>query len=110
MKGIMKTLIKKPQAALSLTATLTVAFLTFGMLVLSISSGLQLFSSFQTQQAVISSNQQLVAQEAAKAVSSFIQEKSSVLETAIWLTGPATTSPAEQKLMVDSLLGLQPAF
>ncbi len=110
MKGIMKTRIKKPQAALSLTATLTIAFLTFGMLVLSISSGLQLFSSFQTQRAIISSNQQLVAQEAAKVVSSFIQEKFSVLETAIWLTEPATTSPAEQKLMLDSLLGLQPAF
>jgi signal transduction histidine kinase len=110
MKGIMKAPIKKPQAALSLTAALTIAFLTFGMLVLSISSGLQLLSSFQTQQAIISSNQQLVAQEAAKAVSSFIQEKSSVLETAIWLTEPATMSPAEQKLIVESLLGLQPAF
>ncbi len=107
---IVKTLIKKSWAALSLRATLTLAFLTFGVLVLSISSGLQSFSSLQTQQAIIASNQHLIAQEAAKSVSYFILEKLGVLETTIWIAEPATMSPAEQQLMLDSLLGLQPAF
>jgi PAS domain S-box-containing protein len=107
---MMKALIKKLQAASSLTATLTIAFLTFGVSVLLVSSGLQLFSNFQTQKTIIYGRQQLIAQEAARAVSNFIMEKFSVLETALWLAEPTAASPKEQKLMLDSLLGLQPAF
>ena len=68
----MKTLIKKPPAELSLTATLTIAFLAFGVLLLSISSGLQLFSSLQTQQTVISSNQHLIVESYQLGVNSYI--------------------------------------
>jgi PAS domain S-box-containing protein len=110
MRGIIKTLIKNPWAALSLRATLTIAFLAFGVLLLSMAGGLQLFFSLQTQRAVIASNQHLVAQEAARIVSGFIQEKFSVLETSVWIAEPATASPQGQELMLDSLLGLQPPF
>lgn len=104
----MKMLSKR---ALSLTTTLTIIFLIFGVVVLLVSSGLQLYFNIQAQQAIISSDQQLIAQEAANSVSSFIQEKFSTLETAIWLgAAPTNASPAEQKLMLDSLLGLQPAY
>lgn len=69
-----------------------------------------MFSSIQTQKTVISSDQQLIAQDAARSVSSFIQDKFSILETTIWLTNPYAESLEQQKLMLDSLLGLQPAF
>jgi len=86
----MKTRTKQPAGARSLTATLGIAFLALSVVVLSISSGLQIFSNLQTQRAAIASQQQFIAQDAAKAVSNFIQEKFSVLETAVWLASPST--------------------
>jgi putative methionine-R-sulfoxide reductase with GAF domain len=106
----MKIRIRRPQSALSLTATLAIAFFVLSAVVLLISGGVQIFSNIQTQQETIFSKQQLIAQDATKTVSSFIQEKSSVLEAALWLANPAAASPAEQKQILDSLLGLQPAF
>jgi two-component system cell cycle sensor histidine kinase/response regulator CckA len=106
----MRIPIGKSGAAPSLTAMVTVAFLIFGVLMLSISSVLQLISAIQTQKQVISSDQQLIAQDAARSVSGFIQDKLNVMETAIWLTNPHAASPEQRKLMLDSLLGLQPAF
>ncbi|MFL7795206.1 MAG: cache domain-containing protein [Anaerolineae bacterium] len=106
----MKNQIKKPQATLSLTTTLAIAFFVLGAVVLLISSSLQLFFSVQIQQESIANEQQLIAQDAAKTVSSFIQEKFSVLETTVWLVNPTVVSPEEQKPYVANLLGLQPAF
>jgi len=106
----MKDQTKKPQMALSLANTLALAFFILSIVVLLISGSLQLFSNIQTQRIVISSNQQLVAQDATKTVSSFIQEKFSVLEASLRLTDLVTASPEEQKLILNSLLGLQPAF
>jgi methyl-accepting chemotaxis protein len=105
----MKTWMKS-RAALSLPATLTIAFLAFSVMVLLISSGLQLFFSLQAQQATISSQQQLTAQDATRTVSSFIQEKYSVLETAVRLVEPEVASPEAQRQILDGLLGFQPAF
>ncbi|HUI69766.1 MAG TPA: cache domain-containing protein, partial [Spirochaetia bacterium] len=107
---MMRSLIRKPHASLSLSATLTFSFLTFGVLILSISTLLQLVSGIRTQQRVITSDQQLIAQDAARNVSSFVQDEFNVLETAIWLTNPYVASPERNKLTLDSLLGLQPAF
>ncbi len=106
----MKNKEKKPQAARSLTATLAIAFLALSVVVLLISGGLQLFSNIQTQQATIAGQQQLIAQGAAGTVSSFIQEKFSVLETTVRLADPATASPEAQKQILGGLLGPQPAF
>jgi PAS domain S-box-containing protein len=106
----MRTRLKNFWMALSLRATLTITFLAFGALVISISSTLQLISSLQTQQVVIASNQHLIADEAARSVSSFILMKFNDLETAIWIVEPSSASTAEQKLMLESLLGFQPAF
>jgi signal transduction histidine kinase len=110
VKGNRKKSKEKSKAALSLSATLTIAFLTFGVLMLSISSGLQFFSNLQTQKAIVSGNQLLVAQEAVRSVSGFILDKFSVLETTVRLAEPAAASPAERKLLLNGLLGLQPAF
>jgi PAS domain S-box-containing protein len=100
----------KPQAPSSLTSTLAIAFLALSAVVLLISSGLQIFSSIQTQQETISNQQQLIAQDAARSVSSFTQEKFNALETTVWLVNPVTASPEARRQILESLLGLQPAF
>ena len=92
----MKTQTKRLRAAQSLTTTLALAFFTLSVIALLISGGLQLFFNLQTQQIMIAGNQQLIAQEAARTVSSFIQEKFGVLETAVGLTNLDELSQAEQ--------------
>jgi len=101
---------KKPRAALSLTTTLAIAFFSLSVVVLLISSGLQIASNIQAQRETISNKQQLIAQDATRTVSSFIQEKFSVLETAVGLVDLVTLPPDEQKQILESLLGAQPAF
>ena len=102
--------IKKPQGALSLTTALALAFVTLMVVALLISGGVQLFFSLQTQQKVISSRQQLVAQDAARLVSSFIQEKFGVLETGAKLVPSAAASQEELEQFLQGLLVPQPAF
>ena len=68
----MKTQTQRPRVAQSLTTTLALAFFTLSIIALLISGGLQLFFNLQTQQTIIAGNQQLIAQDAARIVSSFI--------------------------------------
>jgi len=100
----------RPKIARSLTTTLALAFFTLSMVVLVVSSGLQLYTNLQTQQATITNRQQLIAQEASKTVSSFIQEKFTALETAVSFANPITASPEARNTFVGSLLGIHPAF
>ncbi|MBN1220388.1 MAG: GAF domain-containing protein, partial [Anaerolineae bacterium] len=106
----MSTLIQKSHPTRSLVVTLAIAFLALSVGVLLISGGLQIFLNLQTQQQAISDKQQVIAQEAANTVASFIQEKFSVLETTVELVSPTTASPETQYQILESLLGLQPAF
>jgi len=109
-RSAMKFPSKQPRAALSLTTTLAIAFFTLSAVVLLISSGLQIVSNVQTQREAISNKQQLIAQEASRTVSNFIQEKFSVLATTVELVDLIRAPAEEQKQILDSLLGLQPAF
>ncbi|MFH2129595.1 MAG: PAS domain S-box protein [bacterium] len=106
----MKLPIQRPRLTKSLTVMLALAFFALSMIALLISGGLQLWFNIRTQQTIISSNQQLIAQKAARTVSSFIQEKFSVLETAVWLTNLNAISQPAQKEIMSSLLGRQPAL
>lgn len=106
----MKKPTKQLRPAQSLTTTLALAFFTLSVVALLISSSLQLVSDIQTQQRAVSSNQQLIAQDAAVTVSSFIHEKFSALETAVWLTDLDAASAEVQLKSLQSLLGLQPSF
>jgi PAS domain S-box-containing protein len=101
---------KEPRAGQSLSRTLSLAFVTLGAGALLISGGLQLYSSIRSQRAVISASQQVVAQDAARSVKAFIDEKFSVLGTVSWVSNPIPKSRAEQKQILESLLGIQPAF
>jgi rsbT co-antagonist protein RsbR len=106
----MKSQARKPRSVLSLTATLAVAFFTLSAIVLLISSGLQILSKIQAQRETIVNRQQLIAQDASQAVSGFIRDKFSVLETAVRLADPVRASPEQQQQILDSLLGPQPAL
>jgi GAF domain-containing protein/HAMP domain-containing protein len=106
----MPTKVETPKASRSLTVTLALAFLALSVVVLLIAGGLQIFFNFQTQREIVASKQQLVAQEAANAVAGFIQEKFSMLGAAVRLGIPIHASPEQQKEVLDSLLGLEPAF
>lgn len=106
----METKTNNPKSSRSLTVTLAIAFFSLSAAVLLISSGLQLFSNFQAQQSDISQKQELIAQDASKTVSSFIGEQFSVLQTALDLSDPVSLNAQEREIVLESLLGLQPAF
>ncbi|MBN1993715.1 MAG: cache and HAMP domain-containing protein, partial [Anaerolineae bacterium] len=106
----MSMLVKRPKGSRSLAATLAIAFLTLSVAVLFIASSIEVFFNFRTQRQMIASEQQLIAQEAANAVASFIQEKFGVLETTVKLENLASTSAAERKKALEDVLGLDRAF
>src|SRR4051812_41581782 len=106
----MNVQVKKPRAALSLTTTLAIAFFTLSAVVLLISSGLQIVSKIQAQQETIANRQQLLAEDATRAVSGFIQDRFSALETAVRLADPVTASAEQQQQILNSLLGPQPSL
>jgi GAF domain-containing protein/methyl-accepting chemotaxis protein len=101
---------EKKQTTRSLAVTLAIAFFTLSVVVLLVSSGLQLFFNVQAQQAAISSQQMLAAQEASKTVSNFIENNFRSLEAIVKLTDLSKISPKQQKATLDSVLGFQPAF
>ncbi len=94
----------------SLTVTLAIVFLALSAVVLLIANSLQIYFNFQVQRDIITSQQQFIAQKAANTVKSFIQGKFDVLKTAASLGNLANSSAQEQKLILEKLLGFEPAF
>ncbi|MDZ7261449.1 MAG: cache domain-containing protein [candidate division KSB1 bacterium] len=94
----------------SLRVTLTVAFLALSVVVLLITSSLTMYFNFRNQQKLIANEQQLIAQHAANTVRSFVQEKLSELEATVHLGNLVTIRQAEQKTVLEKLLGFDPAF
>ena len=82
----MKARTKTSRGPRSLTTTLAIAFLALSVAILLISSVLQTLSNLATQQEAVAGKLQLFAQEASQPVSSFIQDKFSILGTAARLT------------------------
>ena len=99
---------RKPKRSKSLTATLTAAFLALSIAVLLISVATATYTNFQTQRRAIADKQQLIAQDAANTVASFIQEKYSVLEAAVRLGAPVHASQQVQEGALGNLLGGAP--
>jgi GAF domain-containing protein/HAMP domain-containing protein len=106
----MKTRTKQPSTPRSISATLAFAFLALSLIVLIVYGVLQVFSNFATQQEAVAGKLQLLAQEASQPVGSFMQDKFSIMNTANQLTNPAQMTPDEQKQVLDSVLGRDPAF
>ena len=94
----------------SLTVSLAIALLTLSAVVLLLFGSLDMYFNFQNQRRVIASQQQSIAQGAASTVKIFIQEKFTTLETALNISNLARARQEEQKLVLEKLLGLEPAF
>jgi len=94
----------------SLTITLAIAFLALSAVVLLISNSLQIYFNLGTQRNMIAGRQKLIAQEAANTVRTFIQGKSDLLKTAAGLGNLINSAQQEQKLVMEKLLGFEPAF
>lgn len=95
---------------MSLRALLAIAFFLLSAVVLIVSGGLQIAYNYQTQRNVVFNQQQLIAQEAATAVKDFIEDKFSVLETAVKLGNIADVPAEEQERILGNALGFQPSF
>ena len=95
---------------MSLMALLAITFFALSAVVLVISGGLQIAYNYQTQRDVVFSQQRLIAQEAALAVSNFIEDKFNVLETAVKLENIVDVPTEEQERILGNALGFQPAF
>jgi len=93
-----------------LTATLAIAFLGLSAIVLLIAGSLDMYFNFQSQQKLFANEQQLIAQDAANRVKSFIQEKLKVLEATISLGNFLNIQQEGHKIALEKLLGLEPAF
>ena len=94
----------------SLTVTLAIYFLALSAGVIVVASGLDMYFNFRSQQNLVGAQQQLIAQDAANTVKAFIQKKSEILETANSIGDLANARQEQQKLVLDKLLGLEPAF
>jgi putative methionine-R-sulfoxide reductase with GAF domain len=106
----MKDKTKKLRPSRSLTITLAIAFFTLSVVILLVNGGMAVFTNYLSLQDTISARQQLIAQNASKTVAGSIQEKFSVLETAVEFGNPVTADSETKQTILDSLLGLQPAF
>jgi PAS domain S-box-containing protein len=101
---------KKTKAFRSLRVTLAIAFLALCAVVLLIASSLSMYFSFQTQQELITNEQRFIAQNAANTVRSFVQEKLGELKAIIRFGNLINTPQEEQKIVLEQLLGFEPAF
>jgi PAS domain S-box-containing protein len=106
----MKVKVKKTKSFRSLKATLAIAFLSLSAIVLLIAGSLNMYFNFQSQQKLLSNEQRLIAQNAANRVESYIQEKLKVLEATVSLGNFLNTQQEGHKVVLEKLLGLEPAF
>ena len=92
----------------SIVTTLILSFFVLSLAALIISGAIQLYFSIRAQQSAISSNQKLIAQDAAKSVSTFILDIQIGLKTTVWMSDPNTLDRIKRKDLLESLLGLYP--
>ncbi len=93
-----------------MTVSLTIAFLILSVTILLFASGLEIYFNFKSQQEMITSEQQLIAQQAANTVKSFIEEKFNILSASVRLSDFINSPKEERELNLDKLLGVEPAF
>jgi len=106
----MQNKLKKTKMFRSLTTTLVFAFLALIVVIILISSCLNIYFRLQTQEKVIDGQQQLIAQKAADAVSNYILQKFSELESGVRLGDLGITSQEEEESAMKKLIGLESAF
>lgn len=94
----------------SLTVILAFSFLALSLFVLLIAGSQELYFNYKNQEKLVSSQQELIAREAANSVKTYIQKKLEILETGISIGNLATTDLENQMQILDKLLGLEPSF
>ncbi len=99
----------KSRTPRSLAATLTASFVTLSIVVLLISSSIQIYSNVRTQQALIAAQQQVVAHQAGDVVAAFFERRFAVLETAA-KAGNLVYASGIPKNLLGRLLGMDPAI
>ena len=98
------------QPARSLTVTLAIAFFTLSVVSLLVIGSLAIFANYRSLQRETSANLELIALNASKTVAGSIQEKFSILETAVDISNPITVDRTTRQELLGSLPGLEPAF
>jgi methyl-accepting chemotaxis protein len=93
----------------SLRVTLALAFLGLSAIVLLITSSLNMYNVFVNNRKVVANQQQFIAKDATSTVKNFIQEKFDMLKVAATV-GDLESSYERQKIVLDQLFGLEPAF
>ncbi len=106
----MKTTSEAASPARRMSTTLAAAFFCLSAVALLLYGGIEVFFNIRMQEAVISNRQQVTAQDAAKTVSNFIEQTFNLMESAVWLTRLDAGSEAEQKEILQGLLGAQPGI
>lgn len=97
-------------AEMRLATLFAITFVVVTVALLLISGAVQVTTNFQAQREIIFGEQQLIAQDAASEVSNFIEDKFSVLETAVTLENVAAVPVEDQERILGNALGFQPAF
>jgi len=102
--------LNKPRSARKFTnilATSVAAVVSVFVIIFAVFAYYNTYTAYQQSLAV---QQQLVAQDAGKTVSTFLQGKFSALETALEYANPVLADSVTRKNILESLLGLDPAF
>jgi putative methionine-R-sulfoxide reductase with GAF domain len=100
----------KPRSARSFTNILTTRIAVLISVFVAIYAGFAVFNAYINNQQSLAAQQQLIAQDAGKTVSSFIQDKFSRMETAVGLVDLVDANRDTQTNLLDGLLGQDPAF
>ena len=96
------------QTARSLATTLAIAFFTLSAIVLLINGSIALYTNIRVYQDSITAKQQVIAQDASKAVNGFIENQFTVLSTMAWQINPNEMPADVQSRTVTDLMAIQP--
>jgi signal transduction histidine kinase len=94
----------------SLATTLAAALLGLSVTALLVAGSLEMYFGFQAQQNSIAAQQQAVAENAAGEVKAFFRERVIALKAAASVGSLLTARRDEQLVVLDKVLGLEPAF
>jgi signal transduction histidine kinase/DNA-binding response OmpR family regulator len=93
-----------------LTVSLAIKLLTHILAVLLIATALETYTSVQALRRDISERQTLIAQDVVQRTKVFLQEKINLLTSTAKVTKLSTAQLADQKLILEKLIGLEPSF
>lgn len=105
-----QAIIEKGKRLISLRVTLGLAFLILSAILLIITGSLNMYNNFLNNRKVVAEQQKLIAKDAANTVKSFIQEKFGMLEVTAAIGDLDSSTYEEQKIALEMLFGLEPAF